>query len=66
MDDPVRRATFIIRLWTDDSPPESDAVWRGTAEHIGGGQSRQFTRLEDLFDWLRQELGQIPGHQQDS
>jgi len=53
---PIRKATFIVRLWTDGDPLD-DNVWRGTAEHIGGGQSHQFKTLEELFDWLRHELG---------
>jgi hypothetical protein len=52
---PTRKATFIVRLWTDGNPVDDDA-WRGTAEHIGSGQSRQFQTLEGFLDWLRQEL----------
>jgi hypothetical protein len=51
----VRKATFIIRLWTDGDPVD-DNSWRGTAEHIGSGQSRQFQRLDEFIAWLRQEL----------
>jgi hypothetical protein len=54
---PIRKATFIIRLWTDSDPADSTA-WRGTAEQIGGGQSHRFKTLDELFDWLRLELGQ--------
>ena len=52
---PIRKATFIVRLWTDGDPLDDDA-WRGTAEHIGSGQSRQFQTLDEFIIWLRQEL----------
>jgi hypothetical protein len=55
MQTPIRKATFIIRLWTDGDPVDDNA-WRGTAEHIGSGQSRQFQRLDEFIAWLRQEL----------
>jgi hypothetical protein len=53
---PIRKATFIVRLWTDGDPLD-DNVWRGSAEHIGG-QSHQFQTLDELIDWLRHELGE--------
>jgi hypothetical protein len=55
MKSPTRKATFIVRLWTDDDPVD-DEVWRGTAEHIGSGQPRHFQTLDEFIDWLRQEL----------
>ena len=54
----MRKATFIVRLWTDDDPV-NDIAWRGTAEHIGSGQSHQFQTLDEFIDWLRQELSKI-------
>jgi len=53
----IRKATFIIRFWTDGNPVDENA-WRGTAEHIGSGssKSRQFQKLDELFAWLRHEL----------
>ena len=55
MQPPIRKATFIVRLWTDGEPVDDNA-WRGTAEHIGSGQSRQFQTLDEFIDWLRQAL----------
>ena len=54
----TRKATFIIRLWTDGDPVD-DNSWRGTAEHIGSGQSRQFQKLDECIDWLHQELAKV-------
>jgi len=54
---PTRRATFIVRLWTDGDPLE-DAAWRGTAEHIGCGPSCRFQTLAEFVEWLRRELAE--------
>ena len=51
----MRKATFIVRLWTDDDPVD-DEVWRGTAEHIGSGQPGHIQTLDEFIDWLHQEL----------
>ncbi len=56
----IRKATFIVRLWTDGDPVDDNA-WRGTAEHIGSGQSRQFQTLGEFVIWLRQELAKTEG-----
>jgi hypothetical protein len=53
----IRKATFIVRLWTDRDPPD-DNTWRGTAEHIGKCQSSNFETLDEFIDWLRQELAE--------
>ena len=60
MQPPAHEATFIVRLWTDGNPVD-DSAWRGKAEHIGSGQSRQFQALDEFIDWLRQELAEIEG-----
>jgi len=54
----IRKATFIVRLWTDSDLPDDNA-WRGTAELIGSGQSCTFQTLDDFITWLRQELAKI-------
>jgi hypothetical protein len=41
----IRKATFIVRLWTDSDLPDDNA-WRGTAELIGSGQLGQFQTLD--------------------
>ena len=51
----IRKATIIVRLWTDKDPVDGNN-WRGTAELIGSGQSRQFQTLDEFINWLRQEL----------
>ena len=51
----IRKATFIVRLWTDGGTVDDNA-WRGTAEFIGSGQSSQFQTLDEFINWMRQEL----------
>ena len=51
----IRKATFIVCMWTDSDLPDDNA-WRGTAELIGSGQLGQFQTLDDFIIWLRQEL----------
>jgi hypothetical protein len=63
MGPPIRKATFIVRLWTDDNPVDDNA-WRGTAEYIGCGQSSQFQTLDEFIDWLRQALVKTEGEQE--
>ena len=60
MQSPIRKATFIVRLWTDSSPVDVNE-WRGTAELIGGGGSQQFQSLDEFINWLRQALTKIEG-----
>jgi hypothetical protein len=60
---PIRKATFIVRLWTDGDQIDDDA-WRGTAEHIGSGQSLQFQTLDEFIIWLRQELAKAEEKQE--
>ena len=55
MQTPIRKATFIVRLWTDGNPVDNN-TWRGTAEHIGSGHSRNFETVDEFIDWLRQVL----------
>jgi hypothetical protein len=59
----IRKATFIVRLWTDGDQFD-DNSWRGTAEHIGSGQSPQFQTLDEFINWLRQELARTEEKQE--
>jgi hypothetical protein len=66
MQQPIRKATFIVRLWTDGDPADDNA-WRGTADHIGSNQSGQFQTLDEFIGWLRRELANsVPAKQSSS
>jgi hypothetical protein len=58
MQPPIRKATFIVRLWTDGDPSDEYA-WHGTVDHIGSGLPYQFRALDQFIIWLRQELDKI-------
>ena len=60
---PIRKATFIVRMWTDSDSGDSHA-WRGTAELIGSRDFGQFQTLDDFIIWLRQALAQIDKKQE--
>jgi hypothetical protein len=57
MQTPTRKATFIVRLWTDGDPVDENA-WRGKAEQIGCGPSHRFQTLAEFDEWLRQQLAE--------
>jgi hypothetical protein len=63
MKSPIRKATFIVRMWTDGEPTDDNA-WRGMAEQIGSGQSHQFQTLDEFINWLRQELAKAEEHRE--
>jgi hypothetical protein len=54
---PIYKARFIVQLWTDSDPVNLN-TWRGTAEHIGSGQSGQFQTLDEFINWLHRELAE--------
>ena len=60
MDTQINDKTFIVRLWSEDAPDESDA-WQGVIERIGSESHGAFQTLGELTDWLRYELANV-GH----
>jgi hypothetical protein len=57
MQQPIRKARFIVQLWTDGDPADYN-TWRGSAEHIGSGRSGQFQSLDAFISWLHRELAE--------
>lgn len=57
---PTSKATFIVRLWTEEDPAE-ETSWRGVAERVGTERQCGFQELEELVDWMRQELTDTAG-----
>ena len=58
MQPPIRKATFILRLWTDGDS-SGDQAWHGTVDHIGSGLQYPFQTLDEFVVWLRQEMEKI-------
>jgi hypothetical protein len=51
------RDTYILRVWKENP---MDADWRGQVQHARSGERVSFKNLEDLFAFLRKELGEDP------
>jgi hypothetical protein len=49
---------FIVRTWHEPSEILASGQWRGLVEHVGSGQRRYFTRLEDLDQFILQQSAQ--------
>ena len=54
----ARRATFIVRMWTEFETPDRRS-WRGTVEHAQSGERRAVAGAEGLVElltaWLAKE-----------
>ena len=58
----TRYASFLVRLWQTDQPEATEPApdWQGEAEHIQTRQRWTFDTLEDLLQWLRDQLDDLP------
>ena len=54
----ARRATFIVRMWTESEAPDQ-SIWRGTVEHAQSGERRAVVGAEELLEliatWLAKD-----------
>ena len=55
--------SYLLRLWQVGEEGRADGVaekrvWRASLEHPTPTQRRGFACLDDLFDFLRQQIGQ--------
>ncbi len=48
--------SYLVRLWREGK----GEVWRASAQHPHTGERIGFASLEDLFDYLRREMGAAP------
>ena len=53
-----RIESFLLRLVIHDSEVLPAEAWRGRVQHIGTGCERQFERMQDLIDFISEQLGQ--------
>ena len=51
-----RVESFLLRLVVHDSDVPSAAAWRGRIRHISSGCERQFERMQDLIDFIGEQL----------
>lgn len=54
----IEYASFLIRLWrrVGGDPLGPSADWHSEVEYIQTGERWDFATLEELFDFLRQEV----------
>ena len=53
-----RVESFLLRLVVHDSDLPSANAWRGRIQHISSGCEHQFERMQDLLDFISEQLGQ--------
>jgi hypothetical protein len=58
--------SYLLRLWRVRSSggPEK-VIWRASLEHPHTRQRQGFASLENLFDFLRQQIGEEAGQNGD-
>ncbi len=52
----ARAATFIVRLWAEDSPQE-EAPWRGEVEHVQSSERRYVSELAQIVQFIEERFG---------
>ncbi len=53
----ARYLAYLLRLWRVDGGGE--LVWRALLENAHTGERRQFVDLDALFEFLREQTGQM-------
>ena len=68
--------SYLLRLWRvsgdeevallpftseESHRVEEKAVWRASLESVRTGERKVFASLDDLFDFLREQVGASPG-----
>jgi hypothetical protein len=60
MKEPPHYLSYLLRLWRVDGK-DAEPVWRASIENARTGERMVFARLDDLFDFLREQTsGSLP------
>jgi hypothetical protein len=51
-----RVESFLLRLVVHEHEVQAAEAWRGRVQHISSGYERQSERLQDLIDFIGQQL----------
>ena len=51
-----RVESFLLRLVIRDSELLPTDVWRGRVQHISSGCERQFDRMQDLIEFIGEQM----------
>ena len=67
MDRPPSYRSYVLTCWAEQSQdPSVPVVWRFSLEDPHTGQRRGFVSPEDLFAFLEQQMGMMPGADRDN
>ena len=60
----IQYASFLIRLWREESvdPARTPIDWHSEVEHIQTGERWDFDTLDELLGFLRREAGDAGRH----
>ncbi len=55
----IQYASFLIRLWREESADQSEGAidWQSEVEHVQTGERWAFDTLEELLTFLRKATG---------
>ena len=51
-----RVESFLLRIVVQENEPQAADGWRGRIQHISSGFERQFERMQDLIDFIGEQL----------
>ena len=51
-----RVESFLLRLVVHENHAQAADTWRGRIQHIRSGDERQFERMQDLIDFIGEQL----------
>lgn len=52
---------FIVRIWHEAVDSEGRvAIWRGSIDHVGNGQSLYFSDTDNMVRFIRERAGLPP------
>lgn len=57
--------SFIVRIWHEALDREGNIIaWRGSIDHVGGGDRFYFDDLDRLVQFMREQVGLNGQHSQ--
>ncbi|HJZ46291.1 MAG TPA: hypothetical protein VKE41_03965 [Roseiflexaceae bacterium] len=51
-----RVESFLLRLVVQENEPQTADTWRGRIQHISSGYERQFEHMQELIDFIGEQL----------
>jgi len=54
----LKRQSFIVRLWLEDSDRRCPAIWRGSVTHVSSGECKYISDLGEITPFVAKYLNQ--------